>query len=85
MSNKILLLLLVIFHWFVLIGNISSIIPLIIYTKWYISLPLVSFLVRITFERDDLSCPLTRWENKIRKKLGWPIITGFVKHYVFKR
>jgi hypothetical protein len=30
-----------------------------------------------------INCPLTNYENKIRKRLGKPPVDGFIKHYFY--
>ena len=80
----------VLVHWAVVLGNFSAFFILIYqglhpeqYTPWYIALPLCTFIGVISFSR-VIDCPLTRAENKLRRKLGLPQIGGFIKHYFIK-
>ena len=44
------------------------------------ALPLFAIVVYIGFS-PTLICPLTHWENKLRRKIGKPEIKTFIKHY----
>jgi hypothetical protein len=79
---KILLILVVIFHIFVVIFNLLAIPYLCIYEPWYVSLPLISFLLRLALVERE--CPLTYLENMIRSKLGMKRIGTFIGHYIIK-
>lgn len=69
-------------HIFLVLINLFSIIPLLWFEPIYISIPLVSFLIRLaTVERE---CPLTIIENIIREKLGLKKIRTFIGHYFVK-
>ena len=50
---------------------------------WYVALPLCTFIVLVTFSK-VIDCPMTRYENKLRKQVGKPEIKGFVKHYIIR-
>tara|TARA_Y100000739_G_C20548314_1_gene436974 strand:+ start:337 stop:621 length:285 start_codon:yes stop_codon:yes gene_type:complete len=47
---------------------------------FYEALPLMAIVVYIGFS-PSMICPLTHWENKLRKKLGKKEIKTFIKHY----
>jgi hypothetical protein len=45
---------------------------------WYVAMPITMFLAQQVTGR----CPLTDWENSLRKRHGMPEIKGgFVKYY----
>ena len=46
----------------------------------FISVPIQSIVVFLAFNRNP--CPLTVWENALRKKLGEREIGGFIGHYL---
>jgi len=83
------LLIVVLLHWAVVIGNFCAFFILAFqgFTPygfpWYVCLPLCSFIALISFSR-VLDCPMTRYENKMRVKLGKPTIKGFIGHYFLK-
>ena len=84
------LLVVVILHWTVVIGNFSAFFILLVQGltpnygfPWYICLPLCSFIALISFSR-VLDCPMTRYENKLRVQVGRPTIKGFIGHYFLK-
>lgn len=83
------LLIVVILHWLVVLGNFSAFFILAFQGvtpfgfPWYICLPLCSFIMLISFSR-ILDCPMTRYENKLRVQLGRPTIKGFIGHYFLK-
>jgi len=70
-------------HWAIIIGNLTAFFVLPFATKWYVALPIMSYIGLLTFSR-VLDCPITKLENKIRVKLGMPTIKGFVSHYLVK-
>lgn len=79
---RLALILIVVIHLIIVFINIVAIPFLLIYTPWYISIPLISFLIRLaTVER---ICPLTNIENWIRRKLGMKEIKTFIGHYIIK-
>ena len=47
---------------------------------FYEALPLFTIVIYIGFS-PKLICPLTHWENKLRRKMGKPEIKTFIKHY----
>jgi len=87
--KHIKLLIVVLLHWAVVIGNFSAFFILVFQgftpygLPWYVCLPLCSFIALISFSR-VLDCPMTRYENKLRVQLGRPTIKGFIGHYFLK-
>ena len=83
------LLIVVLLHWAVVIGNFSAFFILAFQGltpfgfPWYVCLPLCSFIILISFSR-VLDCPMTRYENKLRVQVGKPTIKGFIGHYFLK-
>tara|TARA_Y100000034_G_scaffold35064_2_gene43031 strand:- start:16455 stop:16922 length:468 start_codon:yes stop_codon:yes gene_type:complete len=77
------LALVVVTHWALIFGNFASFVILPFYTSWYIALPLMSYIGLLTFSR-VLDCPLTKFENKIRRSLGMSEVKGFIGHYLIK-
>ena len=89
-TDSVKLLLIVILHWVVAIGNLLAFFILLAQgfvpnwgVSWYEALPMCTFIAVITFSR-VVDCPMTRAENKVRKKLGKEQIGGFIKHYLIK-
>ena len=74
--------LLVATHFFVVVGNGLAFFIIPFYQPWYVALPTCSIIFFLTFGR--VECPSTRWENRIRRKLGMEEDQGFVKHYIVK-
>lgn len=84
-DGKLILLLffIIALHFFVVIGNLITFFIIPFLQPWYIALPICSLIVTLSFGRPG-DCPLTRFENKIRKELGLSQIKGFIKHYFFE-
>ena len=89
-TDSVKLLIVVLIHWAVVFGNFFAFFILAYQgltpaqnPPWYIALPLCTFIALVTFSR-VLDCPMTRYENKIRKRLDKPLIGGFIKHYFIK-
>lgn len=85
-GNHIYLHFLVFLHWIVVLANMAAIIVLPIlcltgYEPWYYVFPVMTFLSVSACTRMD--CPFTRYENKVRKRLGKQPIDGFIKHYFY--
>lgn len=78
-----LLILIVGFHLILLLGNVGAFFVLPFWAPWYIAIPLWGFLLRTAFNRDSQYnfCPLSSWENQVRRKLGLPQIKGFIANY----
>lgn len=92
MLNRILFPLVVGFHMLIVIINLLAffIIPfswLILDIPFWFSIfliiPIESFIIYVTFDRNP--CPLTRYENSIRKQLGMKPIGAFIGHYFLKK
>jgi hypothetical protein len=66
-------------HAVVIVGNIVSIFILPFFAPWYIALPIITLLINLMFGATD--CPLTRLENRVRRRLGMKEIKYFVGHY----
>lgn len=69
-------------HAFFVVGVVVSFFVLPFKADWWIWIPFEVLIVNLIFGRGD--CPVTRWENDLRKALGYKPIGGFVGHY-FKR
>jgi len=48
-------------------------------SSWYIWAPLCTFIGRIA--TDPTPCVFTTIENVLRRRIGWPEIPGFIRHY----
>ena len=83
------LLVVVLVHHVVVIGNFSAFFILAFQgftpygVSWYVALPLCSFIVLISFSK-VLDCPMTHYENKLRREVGKQEIRGFMKHYILR-
>ena len=75
--------LLVIFHHLGILGFLVSAPMLMIKTPFWVWLPLNTWILHLIFS-PVLVCPLTIWENRLRKKLGWEKIDTFFKHYYIR-
>jgi hypothetical protein len=85
-GNHLYLHFLVLIHWIVVLGNLGAIVvlPILCLTgdvAWYIVFPLMTWLSVSACTRID--CPLTAYENKIRKRCGKSPVHGFIKHYFY--
>lgn len=79
---RLSLVILVVLHLLLVLINLIAMPCLLLYQPWYVSVPLVSFLIRLaTVERE---CPLTIVENWLRNKLGMKVINTFIGHYIMK-
>lgn len=72
---------LVLIHTVLCVVNIAAIFVLPFYQPWYVAVPVITYLGNLMLT--PVSCPLTRLENRIRKKLNKPEIKQFVGHYFF--
>jgi hypothetical protein len=52
-----------------------------VHYPWYVAMPPISLSVYLLIT--GVPCPLTEWENWLRRKIGWPIIGSFGWHYLF--
>ena len=83
-GSHLYLHLIVLAHWAIVLANLGAMIvlPILCLTgdaPWYIVFPLMTWLSVSGCTRID--CPFTRYENKIRKKIGKPPVHGFIRHY----
>ena len=72
----------VLFHFVMLFFNGLAFFLLPFLTHWYIALPLCSFIFRLATVESQ--CPITAYENSIRRRLGMKVISSFIGHYVVK-
>ena len=70
-------------HMSIIIFNLLACFVIVFLAPWYVSLPITSLIVNMTFS--PISCPLTRLEDSIRRKLGLPIVRHFMKYYIIDR
>ena len=89
---RIALALVVIVHMFVVVVNFTAffVLPftyLILDIPFWFSIllitPIESLILFLSFNRTP--CPMTLWENSIRRKLGKREIGGFIGYYIIKR
>jgi hypothetical protein len=73
---------LVVAHYLLVCGIVTSFFTLPFMASWYIALPCMTFIW--FFSTSRVECKLTQLENYLRKKLGMKQIGGFVGHY-FKK
>lgn len=80
---RLLLWLLVISHHLALWMITLSVPLLFLKEPIWISLPLSAWVMHLGCTR--LNCPLTRYENYLRRNLGMPEIETFLRHYYVNR
>jgi hypothetical protein len=80
----IIFYLIVCIHHIFCAGNLLSIFVLPFVEPWYVSIPLLSFLLNLFLNDSFKLCPLTRIENNIRLAINKPTISSFVGHYYIK-
>ena len=73
---------LVIIHTAIVFANLTALFVIPFLEPWYVSIPIMSFLINLIFSPG--TCPLTRLESVIRRKLGMPEIKQFGGHYFVK-
>ena len=66
-------------HHLAILGFIASVPLVIINEPFWISLPIVGWIMYLMFGR--LNCPYTVLEDYLRRKLNMPEIRLFFKHY----
>tara|TARA_B100000686_G_scaffold326809_1_gene385043 strand:+ start:2408 stop:2737 length:330 start_codon:yes stop_codon:yes gene_type:complete len=81
--DYILLYSVIISHHVYILLFIASLPVMIVKAPWYISVPLISWFLNASIGQGWI-CPWTTIENKLRKKVGYPQIDAFVKHYYIK-
>lgn len=92
MLTRLKLIAVVVLHLYVILANLIAffVLPftwlIMGWPFWFTILlvtPLESIIIYLTFNRQP--CPLTHWENDLRKQLGMRPIGGFFGHYIIKR
>jgi hypothetical protein len=78
--KRLFLGIIVVGHAAVILGNIVAIFILPFREVWYVALPIITLLINLMFGATD--CPLTRLENRVRRRLGMKEIKYFVGHYL---
>ena len=69
---------------YVLVAVLASAIPMLaMYTPWYISVPVIVWLLNLFTL--PVRCPLTTLENFFRERAGMPKIRGFVSRWILFR
>lgn len=81
--TKLSLYLLVTIHHLSIIGFIITPPLLIIYEPFWVWLPLNTWILHLMFS-PAMVCPVTIWENRLRRRLGMDKIDTFVKHYYIR-
>ena len=81
--DKVIFFLVVFSHHLYIVTILISIPFLIFNTSWYVSLPLLTWILYLGFSQ-ILDCPWTNLENRYRSKIGIPTIDTFIKHYYVK-
>lgn len=76
------LILTILFHYFVFICFIATIITCLHIFVWYAGIAIAGLLIRVGNDRTE--CPITTLENKFRMALGLDTIKVFMKYYVLK-
>lgn len=76
----------VVLLWSIIVGHVMLWLSLVtcgilslLYQPLYVAMPIISFCVYLVATTRE--CPVTRWENLIRKKLGWRKVTTFLHWY----
>lgn len=69
----------VVAHFVIWVALWLSCLLSLIYQPWYITMFGISFCVYLIGV--NVICPVTVWENHIRRQLGWPTIRSFTNHY----
>jgi len=67
-------------HMAILVANCAAILLLPFVSPWYVAVPVISLLVNLMFSA--VECPLTKLENRLRRRLDMPPIKYFVGHYI---
>lgn len=73
--------------WFIILGHMATWLGLLVccicsffLQPWYITFPMIAFCVYLL--TTDYECPVTRWENHVRDRLGWQRVPHFTHWYV---
>ena len=83
MIDRLTLGCLVLFHGFIVGGNIVSFFVVPFLEPSYVSIPIMSLILLLVLSK-VLDCPLTNWENRLRQRLGMKRIGGFMGLYLTK-
>ena len=83
MKDRAVFTFIVALHLFVVLGNALAFFVLPFKADWYVALPCCSIIFFLALAR-EFECPLTRMENRYRRRLGMPTIKAFVRHYIVK-
>ena len=67
------------FHATMVVGTLCSALLAPFIERWNLAFPIVFCVVWVASSPVD--CAVTRWENKVRTRLGWPTIRYFIGHY----
>lgn len=73
----------VLIHYTLFFALILSAPYLVLYEAWYVSIPVVVWLVNLMTL--PVRCPLTTLENRLRALAGMPKINGFVSRWILFR
>jgi len=71
----------VVLHMLVCIGNVTCFFLLPFIEPPWIALPCCTLIFFLTFQK-EIQCPLTRYENKLRRQMDMREIRGFIGHYI---
>jgi len=74
---------LIVLHFILVCGIISSFFVLPFFAPWFVALPIMLFIWFFSTSK-NIECKMTNLENKWRKDLGMKQIGGFVGYY-FKK
>ena len=77
--TRLALIALVIAHFAVVVINGISVLFIALKAPWYIAFPLNTYMLGAIFGE----CPLTKLENVLRGRLGFPRIKKFTDHYIY--
>ncbi len=78
--NKVLLVLIVLFHYVVFVSFVLTTVLSLFELHWYIAIAMNALIFRVIFS--PTACPLTTIENVYRKKLGMSLSRVFMKEYL---
>lgn len=75
----LLLVLIVLIHTLIWLAMLTSCVLSMIYQPWYIAFMVIAFAVSLLMTEEQ--CPITRYENALREKMGIQRINHFSIHY----
>lgn len=76
---RLILMATVLVHSCIIFLNMAAFLIIPTREPWYVWIPICTMIGRIVWGSGE--CPLTVFENKVRKKIGMKPIKGFVYHY----